>query len=122
MQPARPTLVAALVYAVLSLALVAPALVPGHTLSASDYLWGGAPWQAETPAGVGALGSNYEQADAVLVFQPFMQYARAELPGRAAVEPARDGRPPVRGQRAVGAVLAVHVAGAGAAVLVVARA
>jgi hypothetical protein len=81
LDPARPTLAAAVVFAVLSLALVAPALVPGHTLSASDYLWGGAPWQSAKPAGVGGLGSNYEEADAVLVFQPFTQWARGELPG-----------------------------------------
>jgi hypothetical protein len=68
------------VYAVLSLALVAPGLVPGHTLSGSDYLWSGTPWTASKPDGVEGLGSNYEQADAVLVFQPFMQYARGALP------------------------------------------
>jgi hypothetical protein len=79
--PARPTLAAAVVFAVLSLALVAPGLVPGHTLSASDYLWGAAPWQTSKPAGTGPLGSNYEQADAALVFQPFTQWARGELPG-----------------------------------------
>ncbi|MGH2967834.1 MAG: hypothetical protein ACRDK0_02040, partial [Solirubrobacteraceae bacterium] len=78
--PSRRTLTAALVYALLSVALVAPALVPGHTLSASDYLWSGAPWQASKPAGVAGLGGNYEQADAVLVFQPFMEFARAAFP------------------------------------------
>ncbi len=77
----HPAAAAALVYAVLSVLLYAPALIPGHTLSASDYLWGGAPWQGSAPAGVGGLGSNYEEADAVLVFQPFTQWARGELPG-----------------------------------------
>jgi hypothetical protein len=82
------------VLAVLSLALVAPALLPGHTLSASDYLWGGAPWKGSAPAGVGGLGSNYEQADAVLVFQPFMQWARGELPGAPLWNPhIMGGRP-----------------------------
>ena len=76
----RPTLSAALAYALLSLLLFAPALLPGHTLSASDYLWSGAPWTAERPAGVQDLGSNYEEADAVLQFQPFLQYAARELP------------------------------------------
>ena len=76
----RPTLSAALAYALLSLALVAPGLIPGHTLSASDYLWSGAPWTGERPAGVQDLGSNYEEADAVLQFQPFLQYADRELP------------------------------------------
>ena len=76
----RPTLSAALAYALLSLLLFAPALLPGHTLSASDYLWSGAPWTADRPAGVQDLGSNYEEADAVLQFQPFLQYAARELP------------------------------------------
>ena len=41
----RPTLAAAVLYALLAIALVSPALLPGHTLSASDYLWSAAPWQ-----------------------------------------------------------------------------
>ncbi|MGH2948236.1 MAG: YfhO family protein [Solirubrobacteraceae bacterium] len=76
----RPTLTAAAVYALLALALVGHGLIPGRTLSASDYLWSGAPWRAAAPAGVGGLGSNYEQADAVLVFQPLAQWARGPLP------------------------------------------
>ena len=76
---ARPTLTAALLYALLSLAFISPSLLPGRTLSASDYLWSGAPWTAAKPDGVAALGSNYEQADAVLQFQPFIGYARAQL-------------------------------------------
>ncbi len=60
---------------------VSPSLLPGHTLSASDYLWTGAPWTAAKPAGVTGLGSNYEEADAVLQFQPFIEYARAHFPG-----------------------------------------
>ncbi len=79
----RPTLAAAVIYALLALVLVGPALVPGHTLSASDYLWAGAPWQASPPPGATGetgLGSNYEMADAALVFQPFTQWARGQLP------------------------------------------
>src|SRR5918992_1860324 len=76
----RPTLTAAAVYALLALALVGHGLIPGRTLSASDYLWSGAPWQAAAPPGVTGLGSNYEQADAVLVFQPLAQWARGPLP------------------------------------------
>jgi hypothetical protein len=76
----RPVLSAALAYALLSVALVSPALLPGHTLSASDYLWSGAPWTAERPAGVQELGSNYEEVDAVTQFQPFLQYAARHLP------------------------------------------
>jgi hypothetical protein len=73
-------LTAAGVYALLTLLLVGPGLLPGHTLSASDYLWFGAPWHAVAPPDVPGLGSNYEQADAVLVFQPFAEWARGPLP------------------------------------------
>jgi hypothetical protein len=73
-------LTAAGVYALLTLLLVGPGLLPGHTLSASDYLWFGAPWNAVAPPEVPGLGSNYEQADAVLVFQPLTEWARGPLP------------------------------------------
>ena len=76
----RPTLSAAALYALLSVLFLSPALLPGQTLSASDYLWSAAPWTAATPAGVNPLGSNYEQADAVLQFQPFLQFARGHVP------------------------------------------
>jgi hypothetical protein len=79
----RPTLAAALVYTLLALVLVGPGLVPGRTLSSSDYLWSAAPWQQVAPAGAEGetgLGSNYEMADAVLVFQPFAEWARGRLP------------------------------------------
>ena len=76
----RPTLAAAALYLLLALVFVAPSLLPGRALSASDYLWSGAPWTAAKPAGVTGLGSNYEQADAVLQFQPFLQFARGQLP------------------------------------------
>jgi Bacterial membrane protein YfhO len=76
----RPAVGAALVYAVLAIVMVGPGLVPGHTLSASDYLWSAAPWSASTPAGVRPGGANGELADSVAAFQPFTQYARARLP------------------------------------------
>ena len=79
----RPTLAAALVYTLLALVLVGPGLVPGRTLSSSDYLWSAAPWQQLAPPGAKGdtgLGSNYEMADAVLVFQPFAEWARGQLP------------------------------------------
>jgi Bacterial membrane protein YfhO len=79
----RPTLAAALVYTLLALVLVGPGLVPGRTLSSSDYLWSAAPWQAVAPAGAKGdtgLGSNYEMADAVLVFQPFAEWSRGQFP------------------------------------------
>jgi hypothetical protein len=77
---ARPTLAAAIVYAVLSLALFAPGLVPGHTLSASDMLWTASPWDSEMPSGVRVFGSNREMADSVQVFQPFLETTRERLP------------------------------------------
>jgi hypothetical protein len=76
----RPTLVAALLYAALSLLLFAPGLVPGRTLSASDLLWSATPWDSSTPAGVRPLGSNHDQADAAQVFQPFLETTRDTLP------------------------------------------
>ncbi len=76
----RPTVAAAVVYGLLSVALYAPALVPGHTLSASDYLWTAAPWAAQRPADVRGFGANYELLDSVLQFQPFLRYSRDRLP------------------------------------------
>jgi hypothetical protein len=68
------------VYALLGLLLYAPALVPGHTLSASDYLWTAAPWAGERPADVRVFGSNYELVDAAVQFQPWLQHTRKRLP------------------------------------------
>jgi hypothetical protein len=76
----RPTLTAALLYLILSLAMFSPALAPGRTLSASDFLWTATPWDATRPADVPPLGSNREQTDSVLMFQPFFQHTRARLP------------------------------------------
>ena len=76
----HPAAAAALVYAVLSVLLYAPALVPGHTLSASDYLWSAAPWAAERPPDIPVLGSNYELVDAVTQFQPWLEHSRERLP------------------------------------------
>ena len=76
----RPTAAAALVYLALSLAMFAPALVPGRALSASDYLWTSTPWDASRPAEVPPLGSNREQTDAIQMWQLFMQHTRASFP------------------------------------------
>jgi hypothetical protein len=76
----RPAVSAALIYGLLSLLIFVPALAPGRTLSASDYLWTATPWDASRPAGVPLLGSNREQFDAVTKFQPFTQYTRSVLP------------------------------------------
>ena len=77
---ARPALCAAAFYALLSLIMVGPALLPGWTLSSSDGLWTATPWMAFKPDDVRLYGSNYELADAVAVFQPFFEFTRATLP------------------------------------------
>lgn len=77
----HPARAAALIYAVLSLLMFAPGLVPGHTLSASDFLWTSSPWQADVPEGVPTpFGSNRELADSMQVFQPFLETTRDRLP------------------------------------------
>jgi hypothetical protein len=77
---ARPALAAAVLYALLSLIFVGQGLLPGRTLSSSDYLWAAAPWTSSRPADVGPLGSNFEPADAVVVFHPFFEYAKDAFP------------------------------------------
>jgi hypothetical protein len=75
----RPTLSAALILAVLALAFVSPALVPGHTLSNSDSFWFKAPWAAQRPADL-QRAANPEFDDAPAVLQPFVRYTIRELP------------------------------------------
>jgi Bacterial membrane protein YfhO len=77
---ARPALAAAIVYAVLSLIMVGPGLLPGRTLSSSDYLWSAVPWTSSAPDGVRPLGSNYEMSDTAVLVQPFLRYTRADFP------------------------------------------
>jgi len=77
---ARPTLAAALIYAVLSVVMVGQGLLPGRTLSSSDGLLSSVPWQASKPASVPGLGTNFELADASNVFQPMLRYTRSQLP------------------------------------------
>ncbi len=50
----RPMLTAVVLYAVVSAVMVGPGLVPGRTLSSSDFLWSVTPFQGERPAGVKA--------------------------------------------------------------------
>ena len=76
----RPVLAAALLYALLSVAFVSPALVPGKTLSASDYLWSVAPWAESRPADVDAFGSNFDMLDQAFQFQPGWRFALRHLP------------------------------------------
>jgi hypothetical protein len=90
----HPGAAAALVYAVLSVLLYAPALIPGHTLSASDYLWTAAPWVAERPPDIRVFGSNYELVDAVTQFQPWLEHSRERLPSAPLWNPnVAAGRP-----------------------------
>jgi hypothetical protein len=91
---AHPAAAAALVYALLALILYAPALLPGRTLSGSDYLWTAAPWAAERPPDVRPFGSNYELIDAAVQFQPWLQYTRRRLPDAPLWNPhSAAGRP-----------------------------
>ena len=78
---ARPTLAAAVIYAVLSVVMVGQGLLPGRTLSGSDSLLSSVPWQSSKPASVPGLGTNFELADSANVFQPMLQYTRSRLPG-----------------------------------------
>lgn len=75
----HPVRAAALLYALLSLALLAPGLLPGRTLSTADSLYFSPPWAASRPASLHRL-SNNELGDAVLQFQPFAAYAKRQLP------------------------------------------
>jgi Bacterial membrane protein YfhO len=56
-----------------------PALVPGKTLSNSDFLWFEPPWAGVRPHGLG-LPSNSELGDAPGQLQPFLRYASNRLP------------------------------------------
>ena len=76
----HPALFAAAVYALLSLLMVGQGLLPGRTLSSSDGLWSMAPWASMRPSSIRPLGSNFELADAVAVFQPFFQVTRHAAP------------------------------------------
>jgi anti-sigma factor RsiW len=76
----HPGTAAALIYAVLAVVLFGAALIPGHTLSASDHLWTAAPWSAERPADVRPFGANYELVDSAVQFQPWLEYTRERLP------------------------------------------
>ena len=60
--------------------MVGQGLLPGWTLSGSDMLFSDIPWLEERPPDVRGLGSNFELADAALVFQPFLQHVRDTLP------------------------------------------
>jgi Bacterial membrane protein YfhO len=76
---ARPALSAALIYLLLSVLLFAPALLPGKTLSTSDWFWFMPPWESSRPAEL-ERAANFEIADAPAQMQLFALYARERLP------------------------------------------
>jgi hypothetical protein len=77
---ARPTLSAAVIYAILSVLFAGQGLLPGRTLSNADMLWSTPPWTASGPPDVRFGGANFELADATAVFQPFFDHAKRVLP------------------------------------------
>ncbi len=83
----HPGLVALVGYLVLAVGFFWPGLLPGHTVSAADYLWNAAPWNTAVPSGVPVhglhpliVGSNPQLVDGVTVFEPFLQYTSSQLP------------------------------------------
>ncbi len=72
-------LLAAALYAVLSLALVAPALVPGHSLASADVSWFLPPWASSKPASL-VKPSDLELGDARDYYYPVWQYAKDQMP------------------------------------------
>ena len=84
---AHPSLVALALYTLLGVIFFGPGLLPGHTTSASDYLWSAAPWNTSIPSGIFVwsrhpllVGSNTQLVDPTTVFEPFLQYTRSQLP------------------------------------------
>ena len=75
----RPALAAALIYLVVVIALLAPGLLPGKTLSSSDTLWFEPPWISSKPAGL-THRSNPDLADAPEQIQPLVHEAAREFP------------------------------------------
>ncbi len=85
--PKHPGLLVLAAYVVLAIVFFWPGLLPGHTVSAADFLWNAAPWNTSIPASVPRqslhpllVGSNPQLVDGVTVFEPFLQYTRSQLP------------------------------------------
>ncbi len=81
------SLVVVIAYVVLGVIFFWPGLLPGHTVSAADYLWNSAPWNTMVPHSIPTYslsplvrGSNPQLVDGITVFEPFLQYTRSQLP------------------------------------------
>ena len=89
----RPVFGAALLYALLALVFVSPALVPGRVMSHSQLLWFAPPWSSERPASVETAG-NLEVGDAPSVLYPLQREVKERLPYPALWNPyIQGGRP-----------------------------
>ena len=88
-----PASAAALLYAVLAMLFVSPALVPGKTLSNSDTLWFEPPWVSAKPPEL-KLPSNPDLGDAARYLQPFLRRVVAEMPATSGMEPSPPGAVP----------------------------
>ena len=75
----RPVAFAALLYALLALAFVSPALMPGKVLSNSDTYWYQVPWVDLRPDGYDRP-ANPEIDDIPAQMQTFQRYTRERLP------------------------------------------
>ena len=85
---------AAAIYAVLALVVFGQGLLPGRLATSADYLWQATPWRASVPAGVSALGSNFELSDSITQFQPFLIHTRRSFPHLPLWDPyVMGGRP-----------------------------
>jgi hypothetical protein len=75
----RPVLAAAVIYAVLAMVMVGPALLPGKTLSNSDMTWFQPPWVGVKPSDL-EMPTNTELGDAPGQLQPFLRYGAERMP------------------------------------------
>jgi hypothetical protein len=89
----RPALAAALIYAVITVAFLAPALLPGKTLSSSDTLRFRTPWIASKPSEL-QIPSNTDLGDGPQYLQPYLREAARTMPHAPLWNPyVQSGRP-----------------------------
>lgn len=89
----RPVLSAAAAYAALALLFIGPALLPGRTLSNSDFSYFSPPWNSNRPADL-QHPSQTEAHDWSLAYNHWLRYSRSEAPGIPLWNPyAMAGRP-----------------------------